>query len=282
MAFICTIIINRNTNKQEIPENIFEILPEEFIFSSGVGAWYTSINIQEDGTFVGKHQDTNPTEVYICNFKGKFSKPIKIDEYTYSMKLETLETEGVPEEVYYEEGMKFIYSGPYGFDNADEFLIYLPGASIEQMPKGFLSWAYLNSDIRKTTPKGYYGIYNVGGEQGFVGMEDNSFWYSDYCYNYGEYESELWPNYSRESNLVFFEKDMGSVINLCFKWSEDDQTEFVAYDHYDTGEYHISIDTQEDLQTIKVKVKSKEKVDLSPWGGTKDGKFEAEYKYVEE
>ena len=60
-------------------DNLFEVLPNEFTFLSGVGAWQTVLTIEDDGSFVGKYTDSdmgvydddyypNGT-VYICNFK---------------------------------------------------------------------------------------------------------------------------------------------------------------------------------------------------------------------
>ena len=154
-------------------ENIFEELPAEFIFTSGAGGWMTALNIADDGTFTGEYYDSNNDEIYICNFSGRFSKPKKINDYMYSMNLESLTQEGTPGEIYYENDFKYIVSEPYGLDNADQFYIYLPGTPIADLPDGFLSWAHLgNPPICETTPSDYYGIYNVGGEQGFVGTAD--------------------------------------------------------------------------------------------------------------
>ena len=110
--------------------------------------------------------------VYISKFTGKFTTPTQINDYTYSMQLENLQAEGTTGEEYYENGQRFIYSDPYGFDNADVFLIYTPGAPMAELPEGFKSWllAFMNPNEEQTLP--CYGIYNVGGEEGFVGFED--------------------------------------------------------------------------------------------------------------
>lgn len=163
--------------------SVFEQLPSEFVFSSGAGGWGTYLYINADGTFTGEYHDSDMGDtgsgysngtVYICNFSGKFTVPKKLNEYVYSMNIESLDVEKVSGTVYYENDIRYIVSDPYGLDNADEFYIYLPGATIEDIPEGFLSWAYLNNDLRDTLPSGFYGIYNIGGEKGFVGMDDNN------------------------------------------------------------------------------------------------------------
>lgn len=158
-------------------DGIFEVLPKSFDFSSGSGGWRTHLDLNPDGTFTGQYYDsdmgdtgsgyTNGT-VYICNFDGKFSKPEQVNEYTYSMNLEYLNTEGALGDEYYENNTRYIYSSPYGFDNANEFLIYLPGIRISDLPDGFVLWLYAFLDVRTTEILPYYGIYNVGGEEGFV------------------------------------------------------------------------------------------------------------------
>lgn len=161
--------------------DIFSQLPSNFIFASGAGGWSTELTIKNDGSFTGYYSDSNMGETgvgyengttYICNFSGKFTTPKQMNDYTYSMRLENLQTEGTPGEIYYENRQKFIYSDPYGFDNADEFLIYTPGAPMNELPEGFKNWLYvlINPDEETTLP--CYGIYNVGGEEGFVEFDN--------------------------------------------------------------------------------------------------------------
>lgn len=159
-------------------ENIFEVLPDNFNFASGVGAWGTSIDLNDDGSFEGQFHDTNMGEngeeypngtVYICNFNGKFSEPERIDDYTYSMHLEYLEMEHPAGGEYYEDGMKYIYSGPYGFEYAEEFHIYLPEMPVSEIPYEFMTWSHLPLDTTVYLPENFYGIYNINEQLGFVG-----------------------------------------------------------------------------------------------------------------
>lgn len=83
----------------EIPKeenNIFELIPKKFTFSSGAGGWATEITLNDDGNFNGQYYDFEMGDrgdeypngtVYISNFSGKFTIPKQIDEYTYSMRL---------------------------------------------------------------------------------------------------------------------------------------------------------------------------------------------------
>lgn len=163
--------------------NIFDSMPSDFTFSSGAGGWATQFALEDDGSFTGQYYDSDMGDigaeyprgtVYNSKFTGKFTTPTQINDYTYSMRLENLQAEGTTGEEYYENGQRFIYSDPYGFDNADEFLIYTPGAPMDELPEGFKEWlkSFMNPYEEQTLP--CYGIYNVGGEEGFVGFEDAS------------------------------------------------------------------------------------------------------------
>ena len=164
----------------EEQSSVFEKIPQEFVFTSGAGGWETVITINSDGTFTGEYKDSEMGDtgenypngtMYICNFKGKFTSPKQVDEYIYSMKLEYLDQEKNPGDEYYEEGTRYLVSEPYGFDHADEFLLYFPGIQMADLPVGFTNWlnAFLNVQTTEIFP--HYGIYNVGGEEGFVAYQ---------------------------------------------------------------------------------------------------------------
>ena len=139
------------------------------------GAWGTVITLKKDGSFTGQYHDSNMGEtgiryprgtVYICKFSGKFSKPKRVNKYTYTMKLKKLKTNKKPGKVYYKNKIRYITSNPYGFDHAGKFMIYCPGIKMSKLPNGFVGW--LPSNIRTTKVLTQYGIYNVKGKEGFV------------------------------------------------------------------------------------------------------------------
>lgn len=141
-----------------------------FWFYSGVGAWHTAMKIHKDGTFVGEYTDADLEVLYKCNFSGRFTELEKTGPYEYTMKCKDLTLERQPQaEGVEENGHIVYYSDPYGFDDAEEFKVYLPGKKVNELADGFLSWSHEEaaSDYLQC-----YGIYNVGGRQGFVEMKD--------------------------------------------------------------------------------------------------------------
>lgn len=170
--------------------DIFAKLPESFTFLSGAGGWSTDVRINADGTFVGLFEDwdmggrgesnqdgteyeyPNGTK-YECYFSGSFTDVVQISEYEYSMRIASLITEGTEGEERIVDDALYITSHPYGFDNADEFRLYLPGRDTANLPQEYLSWVTgslvtYKDDYAMPAALPCYGLYNVGGQQGFL------------------------------------------------------------------------------------------------------------------
>ena len=152
----------------------------QFTFSSGAGAWSTEMYIREDGSFVGTYHDSdmgssgegypNGTR-YFCQFTGKFAKPIKVNEYTYSLPIEELEyADEVGKEEILDEVL-YVYSEAYGLYGTKEMLLYLQGAPVDELPEGFMSWVrnsyYYEIKGGVSTELPAFGLYNEAEECGF-------------------------------------------------------------------------------------------------------------------
>jgi len=168
--------VEENSSEESI--NLFsELSKYQFVFSSGAGAWQTILNIYEDGTFIGHYSDYNMGDTgedhpnginYLSTFEGKFTTPKRINDYTYSMSIESmkLEKEVGSEEII--EGIKMIYSEPYGLNDAKEIYIYTTQAPLEELPEGYKNWIhFLDLSDKKEEHLPFYGLYNVETESGF-------------------------------------------------------------------------------------------------------------------
>ena len=150
----------------------------EFSFSSGAGAWETNVVINADGSFTGYYHDSDAGSGYYhksereeCNFSGQFSSMVKTGPYEYTMQCESLVLDQEPGTEAIIDQILVSYSDPYGFEDADEFKLYLPGKKTSQLPAGFLQWS------NGTAVAGNlecYGLYNVGGKQGFLGLKKSN------------------------------------------------------------------------------------------------------------
>jgi len=154
-----------------------ELSKYRFVFSSGAGAWQTILNINEDGTFKGYYSDSDMGDTgegypnginYSSTFEGKFTTPKRVNDYTYFISIEfiKLEKEVGSEEII--DGIKYIYSEPYGLDDAKEIYIYTTQAPLKELPEGFRSWVgYMDLSDVKDEYLPFYGLYNVETESGF-------------------------------------------------------------------------------------------------------------------
>lgn len=85
------------------------------------------------------------------------------------MKCLSLKTQGKDKEVNIIDGVRVITSTPYGFDNAGDFFLYLPGKKASELSEDFLSWT---GWAVKDGILGTYGLDNVGGKEGFAVWND--------------------------------------------------------------------------------------------------------------
>ncbi|MBR5111494.1 MAG: hypothetical protein IK099_15045 [Clostridia bacterium] len=149
-------------------------------FSSGVGAWYTFMWLEEDGTFTGEFHDSEMGEtgegypdgtVYGCLFHGKMTLVGQVDEYSWKIHVDALDLdEGQAPEVI-EDGMRFVTCDPYGLKAGNDMLLYLPGTPVEKLPEDFVFWAHLYSFGEDMKELPYYGLYDPQEETGFIGEQ---------------------------------------------------------------------------------------------------------------
>jgi len=163
-------------NESESAALFEELSKYEYCFSSGAGAWSTYVYIGDDGSFDGYYHDSDMGDIgddypngtsYYCSFKGKFSNPVKVNDYTYSLKIEsmTIENEVGTEEI--TDGVKVVYSDPYGFENTDEIIVYTAETPVSAVSEEYLSWVRMAMDENATTI-GFTSLYNPNGEYGFT------------------------------------------------------------------------------------------------------------------
>lgn len=149
----------------------------EFAFSSGAGAWGTALTIHEDGTFEGNYHDTeagaraesypNGTR-YVCDFTGRFTEPIKVNDYTYSAQIQSIQYTKDPGTTEIVDGIQNIYSEPYGLDKAENILFYAEGAPLAELPEEYRSWVgYYDLANTSETELPFIGLYNEAAQEGF-------------------------------------------------------------------------------------------------------------------
>ena len=164
-------------------EEEFDVLEGTYDFTSGVGAWYTECIVNKDGTFEGHYKDTNMGDmceaykggtVELCDFIGTFSDLKKVDEYTYTAKVSSLEITSPTDTEEIEDEVRYHYTEAYGFEVYDVIEFYLPGKPIAELSSAFLSWTSLR--YCSVYPAFLYSksFYNVKAQAGFEShLRDN-------------------------------------------------------------------------------------------------------------
>ena len=173
---------NEIIEKQEEEGFSFEAFKTiNFSFSSGAGAWGTGLEINQDGSFSGSYHDMdmgvtgdlhpNGTR-YECRFTGSFSKPEKVNEYTYQMHIESMEYErevGTDEIL---DGVFVSYTDAFGLEGTEDFYIYLPGTPLNELPEDLRWWLVnLPEENVESAVLEYYVIHNKDQNFGFVGSD---------------------------------------------------------------------------------------------------------------
>ena len=174
---VATISVTEETTIPTTSEEEFSFSNLEhrvFQFSSGAGGWGTNLQIAADGSFSGDYHDSEmgliaeeyPNgSIYLSVFTGQFGQPEKLDAYTYSLQSESLDYENQPGTTQIRDGIQYCYSEAHGLANAQELLLFLPGAPIANLPEDFLIWANLYG--RETSELPFYGLYDPINATGF-------------------------------------------------------------------------------------------------------------------
>lgn len=143
--------------------------PTGFYFSSGAGAWGTSLDLNKDGTFSGEYGDMDAGDSgegymatkYIATFTGRFTNIQQINDYSYRMHMTELTTYETKDE-WIEDKVRYIASGAYGLDGGFEFILYCPQTPIQVLSEELISWHPDRSELEDgRITLDWYSVYNV-------------------------------------------------------------------------------------------------------------------------
>ncbi len=152
------------------PLSFADLRNVEFYFASGAGAWRTTMMIQADGSFAGEYLDSDMNIQYYCAFSGRFAPLVKVNEYTYSTQIDAIQYENEVGTEEAKDGILYRYSDAYGLENAENILIYLPGAPLAELSQEFRSWVgYHDLTYTEDTELPFFGLYNEADQCGFSG-----------------------------------------------------------------------------------------------------------------
>ena len=153
-------------------------------FCSGAGGWATELEILPDGTFSGDYHDSEMGEtadeypdgsLYLCTFSGKLSLVEQVDEKTWKIRVDELKQEQTIGEESIEDGVRYVYTEPYGITQGEEYMLYKPGTSLELFTDGMKFWAHAfeGGDSVPTELQNWF-FYDEKNDCGFTGYQIGS------------------------------------------------------------------------------------------------------------
>ena len=151
-----------------------------FSFSSGAGGWGTELYIDSDGSFWGTYHDSDMGDtgegypngtLYLCRFSGSFAASEASADGAVRLSVENLRclrSEG--EEIL--DGVRVIYSEPYGLTGDGRFTLYPPTARRGSLSEEALSWIrWVQGDPAYSEDQlGFYALCNESEQQVFSSM----------------------------------------------------------------------------------------------------------------
>lgn len=202
----------------------------QFEFSSGAGAWSENFTIEKDGYFTGHFHDSDMGStgegysdgtVYSATYSGHFTDLVKIDEYTYQMRLEEITYDETPDTEEISDNIRYIYTESYCLGGTDTFTIYLPGTPVESLSEEIWSWIfYLYEDETELTALTIADETNGYGMPSFERMaplEDAQMTLNNYKESY-EYYSEKLSSAETTMDMVNYTGTMCELSDDCLNY----------------------------------------------------------------
>lgn len=160
------------------PSVLLSLLPDDYIYSSGVGDWSTTLHLRDDGTFYGVYHDLNAGEEsdkypngteYLCVFEGYFKDFSRIDRYTWTMTLGDLSYESPIGDNWFDmtDQIHYIASGAEGLEGGKTFRLYLKGHPADTLPDSFTDWIPDGGPGSSADTLDTFGIYSEENRSGF-------------------------------------------------------------------------------------------------------------------
>ncbi|MBR1568283.1 MAG: hypothetical protein IJ648_04905 [Lachnospiraceae bacterium] len=164
-------------NGTPVGNDFFANIAGEYDFSSGVGGWGTYLTVNSDGTFEGSYHDSDMGDmadeypngtVYLSTFTGKFKNPVIESNGNYLVELDYLNYDNQGD-VEIEDGVRYLYTEPYGIAGTDLFEIYLAGTPLTSLPEEYVDWVSMPRAWGDDKPDNlpFNEIYNVMQQDGF-------------------------------------------------------------------------------------------------------------------
>ena len=163
-----------------LPNSVFS---NKFVYTSNIDEWYSSFTMKKDGSFRGKYftekkdstgEDYPNGTVYYCDYYGYFTDIKQLNDYSYSLQLDKVNTQELVGKETIENGVRKIVTYPYGIESGKEFILYSPETPVSKVSsKVLVWWPYFKE--HQTSPKeklGCYAIVNTKTNEAFFILDN--------------------------------------------------------------------------------------------------------------
>ncbi|MBR3509925.1 MAG: M56 family metallopeptidase [Lachnospiraceae bacterium] len=119
---------------KETLSRLFSGLPLHY-FETATDEFNLSLTMEEGGSFTGtdvSNGNGNP-QTQICEFTGQIANLRKVNDLQYVFSVEDLSYPD-PDQITKQNGTQFVTVKPFGMEEGDEFLLYLPGYPVTNLP----------------------------------------------------------------------------------------------------------------------------------------------------
>lgn len=228
-------VVEENTiTETEVTESadltFADLAERQFGFSSGAGGWSEEFTIEKDGYFMGNYRDSDMGDIgegyeggtmYCSSYSGHFTDLIKVDDYTYTMKLADISYKENAEAEKIVDNVRYIYTEAYCLGGTDIFTIYLPGKPLGELSEDVRMWiSSMNqsetelSMIAIADETNGYGIYSY---ERLEPLKDAQTTYDDYKYSYDYYSKKL-SEASTTAEMVEYSGNMYEISDECLNY----------------------------------------------------------------
>ena len=117
---------------KETLSQLFSSLPLHH-FEAYTNEMGLSLTMEEGGSFTGTDVSNGNPQTQICEFTGQIANLRKVNDLQYVFSVENLSYPD-PDQITKQNGTQFVTAKPFGMEEEDEFLLYLPGYPITNLP----------------------------------------------------------------------------------------------------------------------------------------------------
>lgn len=119
--------------EQKVADKLFSEVPFQHYFEGWTENEALTLNMGEDGTFTGVDVTNGGPQTRICEYAGKVTNLRMVNTLQYVFTVEEL-SYPAPDQITQQDRTQLVTAKPFGMEEGDRFLLYLPGYPVTSLP----------------------------------------------------------------------------------------------------------------------------------------------------